>query len=970
MNKTKKLPLFLSTSSLLAYVGYGSWVFSTFKESNEFATKPAREVCYIKNSKRTTRYTSLDYALKIAEGNGVKDEIFVLPQEGTSACQAVQVKESHTLKSGDSLKLPYESETTKPSDFTGSSVIDSSEGNVNTYRRSLVEMVNGSKLTIESGGSLIVGGIFNTKGVTGKYAEIAMDSNSSITCNGTMEVYGYIKEKRSTAKFSSKTDGKEMNENDPGRYVEFGSTGSLTCPLAIKDASSGGVMTSLNESGVCPTNEFNIQSIQTYTTFRYGSKAVVLARMSAAGQTMEKQCGFVGKDGPTSKAEENCVFYLKSGSSLSMEYVPANPGVTNPAPKADYSKYVLNGQISLGSLYLDVTVTTIDTTKYYFPLSYFMNLYIENRGEFILDHQLKIYPGSSLNIKEGGKLSLNSDMIVYTCADLANFDSSSSFYYPVAAIGVDGKLVDNGLFVTSSKGHFGGRVTHTNLGGSSADFSSADATNLIATSTEGTKKVAVNKQATGIFKTSHGFKESLIAPKQIITSAKENETFYWNGKYETTVNVSVQLTKQYDNNVYGYTISYADDANGTNATALSAENSTDIKSYQVSNQKHIRFQTKRTAGIQVDFGDGVRKEIDQSIWYEVGDDDIHVYITPFEGVSVDITTSGNSGSGHVEYTLYESETQNSAFKQVGYNNTGDLKANVIKGRYFKFTTKSAYRYYFTTKPVYKDGVKVGVHGTENSQSSTDKALGNNIVYHADGNYEFKFSWNFKVCIIEGTVIALADGRLKKVEELTNEDILLAFDHGKGEFVSARLFFNYHQNESNIVTAPILDLRFDDGTQIGIHVDHGFFDLTLGKYVYVNKDNYLGFIGHGFVTVDSGKLGKVRLVSGSVSVRTVRVYSPVSVYHLNVITNGLLSITGEIEGWFNYFDYDSSLKYDSAKMDSDIRKYGLYVYDDFKDYIRKEIFDLLPIPYLKVSVGKGLTTKEKIIGVMKKYLSFI
>ena len=969
MNKIKKLPLFLSTSSLLAYIGYGSWVLSSFKESNEFFTKPAREVCYIKNSNGTTRYTSLDYALKIAASNGVKDQIFVLPQDGTSTCQAVQIKESHTIKNGDSLKLPYESETTKPSDFTGSSVIDSSKGNVDAYRRTLVEMINGSKLTIESGGSLIVGGAFNTVGVTGKYAEITLDSNSSIICNGTMEVYGYIKEKASSSKFSSKTDGKEMNENDSGRYVEFGSTGSLTCLLAIKDASSGGVMTSLNESGVCPTNEFNIQSIQTYTTFKYGSKAVALARMSAAGKTMEKQCGFIGKDGPTNKAEENCVFYLKSGSSLSMEYVPANPGVTNPAPKADFSKYVLNGQISLGSLYLDVKVTTIDTTKYYFPLSYLMNLYIENGGEFTLDHQLKIYPGSSLNIKKGGKLSLNSDLVVYTCADLANFDSSSSFYYPVAAIGVDGKLVDNGLFATSSKGHFGGQVIHTNLGGSSADFSLADAANLIATSTEGTKKVAVNKQATGIFKTSHGFKESLIAPKQIVTSAKENETFYWNGKYETTVNISVQLTQQYDNNVYGYTISCADDASGTNAASLSAENSTDIKSYQVSNQKYVRFQTKRIAGIQVDFGDGVRKEIDQSIWYKVGDDDIHVYITPFEGVSVDITTSGNSGAGKVEYTLYESETQNGAFEQVGYNNTGDLQVNVIKGRYFKFTTKSNYGYWFTTKPVLKDGVKVGVHGTENSQLSTDKALGNNIVYYADGNYEFKFSWNF-TCIIEGTTIALANGQTKKVEELTDEDILLAFDHGKGELVSARLFFNYHQNESNIVTAPILNLRFDDGTQIGIHIDHGFFDLTLGKYVYINKNNYMGFIGHDFVTVDCGKLGKTRLVYGSVSIRTVRVYSPVSVYHLNVITNGLLSITGEIEGWFNYFDYGSSLKYDHDKMKEDIGKYGLYVYDDFKDYIRKEIFDMLPIPYLKVSVGKGLTTKEKIIQVMKKYLSFM
>ena len=91
------------------------------------------------------------------------------------------------------------------------------------------------------------------------------------------------------------------------------------------------------------------------------------------------------------------------------------------------------------------------------------------------------------------------------------------------------------------------------------------------------------------------------------------------------------------------------------------------------------------------------------------------------------------------------------------------------------------------------------------------------------------------------------------------------------------------------------------------------------------------------------------------------YSPVSVCHLNIITNGLLSITREIGGWFNYFDYDSYLKYGSAKMDIDIRKYGLYVYDDFKEYIRKEIFGLLPIPYLKGSVGKGLTTKEKIIG---------
>lgn len=960
----------MSASAILSTIGHGSWIFSSLKEGKEFTTKPSRDVCYIKNSKGTTHYTSLDYALKVAANNGINDEIFVIPQDGTTTCQTVQVKESHVIKSGDSLKLPYEGETTKPTEYLGSAIVDNSAGNVNVYRRTLVELINGAKLNVENGGSLIVGGIFNTRGVTGKYAEISLDSNSSITCNGTMEVYGYIKEKKSTAKFSSKTDGDELNKNDAGRYVEFGSTGSLTCPLSIIDASSGGVMTSLNEAGVCPTNEFNVQAIQTFTTFQYGSKAVALARMSAAGQNMEKNCGFIGKDGPTEKAEENCVFYLKPGSSLSMEYVPASVGITKPAANADYVKYVLNGQVSLGSLYLDVTVTTIDTTKYYFPLSYLMNLFVENGGEFVIDHQLKIYPGSSLTIKKGGKLSLNSDLVVYTCLDLANFDSSSSFYYPVASIGVDGKLIDNGIFDVSSKGHFGGQITHTNAGGSNVDFSKVDDSNLAVTSTEGTKKGAVNKQATGVFKTSHGFKESLIAPRQVVKSAKEAETFYWNGKYETTVNVSVELTKTYNNNVYGYTISYADDANGANAAALSAENSTDIKSYQISNQKYIKFATRRTANIQVDFGDGVKRDIDQSIWYEVGGDDIHVYITPYEGVSVNIATSGNSGAGHVEYTLYESESQNGTFEQIGYNTNGSLTVNVIKGRYFKFKTKSSYGYYFTTKPVYKDGVQVGVHGTENSKLSTDKALGNNIVYFADGNYLFEFGWHFETCIVEGTEVLLANGETKKVEELTSDDCLLVFDHEKGKLISSKLFFNYHQNESNLVTAPILTLSFADGVEIGVHVDHGFFDLTLGKYVYINKDNYSQFIGHEFVNVNRTELGKTRLMRGNVSIKTIRVYSPVSVYHLNVIVNGLLSITGEIEGWFNYFDYDESLKYDTGKKDEDIRKYGLYTHDDFKEYIREEIFDLLPIPYLKVSVGKGLTTKEKIIGVMKKYLSFM
>lgn len=227
------------------------------------------------------------------------------------------------------------------------------------------------------------------------------------------------------------------------------------------------------------------------------------------------------------------------------------------------------------------------------------------------------------------------------------------------------------------------------------------------------------------------------------------------------------------------------------------------------------------------------------------------------------------------------------------------------------------------------------------------------------------------CITYGTKVLLADGTEKNVEDLNPNDELLVFDHEHGRLNSSKLFYNYHQNEDNIVTAPILKLSFENGNCIEIHVDHGFYNFSKKQYIYLNKENYERFINDDFVFIDcSGKLCKTRLLKGEVKVKTIRVYSPVSVYHLNIFANRFLTITGEIEGWFNYFECDENFKYDKEKMEHDIKQYGLYEYSDFKEYIREEIFNLLPIPYLKVSVGKGLTTKEKIIQVMKKYLSFM
>ena len=61
-----------------------------------------------------------------------------------------------------------------------------------------------------------------------------------------------------------------------------------------------------------------------------------------------------------------------------------------------------------------------------------------------------------------------------------------------------------------------------------------------------------------------------------------------------------------------------------------------------------------------------------------------------------------------------------------------------------------------------------------------------------------------------------------------------------------------------------------------------------------------------------------------------------------------------------------MKYDEIKMKEDIEKYGLYTYDDFKDYISYEVYSMFPAKYFKVSVGKGYITFEHIIELAKRY----
>ena len=84
---------------------------------------------------------------------------------------------------------------------------------------------------------------------------------------------------------------------------------------------------------------------------------------------------------------------------------------------------------------------------------------------------------------------------------------------------------------------------------------------------------------------------------------------------------------------------------------------------------------------------------------------------------------------------------------------------------------------------------------------------------------------------------------------------------------------------------------------------------------------------------------------------------------NLIADNMLTLSA---GMVNLFEYDENMKYDETLMVQDIEKYGLYTYDDFKDYVSIEVFNAFPFKYYKVAIGKGLYTYEQVLGLIKLY----
>lgn len=225
------------------------------------------------------------------------------------------------------------------------------------------------------------------------------------------------------------------------------------------------------------------------------------------------------------------------------------------------------------------------------------------------------------------------------------------------------------------------------------------------------------------------------------------------------------------------------------------------------------------------------------------------------------------------------------------------------------------------------------------------------------------------CVTPDTLVTLADGTQKRMDEVTYTDLLLVWDFFNGEYTTttAAIIDNHGFDNYTITT-----VNFANGASVNTINGHGFFDVDINRFVLLDENNVADYVGHTFLVQNADGFVETTLESYSVKEEHVESWSILTAEYHNCILNGMLTLTpGQIDGSPEYlmpFAVGDDMKYDAEAMAADVAEYGLYTYEDFAHVITPEQFNALNLQYFKVAVGKGAITYNQIIYLLNLHMN--
>ncbi len=908
------------------------------------------------------------------------------------------------------------------------SFVDKDAKGVASYRKSYLALSN-STITIRSGGGMYIGGLFRTKGLGGNYTEVGLDPNSSITVEGVLYNYGCIKEignvncESHTAKETSRTLGLEeaigldhTNSFDPNRFVKVKSGGTFHGSIAIYDLGGGSTVAGLILAKICPINILDFPTTQTYLSIEQGGTFLAQVRaylnMSGQVQSANETAGIVAPSGSGTAS----LLYLSSGS-VSFEYCPSTPDYT----KDDQSRIHIgiHGQVDLGSLYFDLGVAEVDTSEMFLPLSYKLRISIDSSGILSASNDIKLLGGEVIEIDSGGRFNVGGSFIAYRGNSLSGINDS----YPTTF--EEARIINNGSFVLNPGASFGGSlITRDTSGGATVNLSAVSQEALTAVTVDGVNETQISMTATGMFLNEATMTGETSFFKAGTMVRSDSSGFQcWVGDYLAvyTIRIVPLNPNSYEHPTIGYQV-YSYDANGGSERLLSGETGfvTDMVTQEYSIERGQRFavvsldRAERTyfsahpgAG-SLSFTSGSQYEMNGN--YEVS-------IQAGEGVLVKFSNDRESGSAGSAKTISEGPSSSGPFAtlaSISGNEGAPVELSIRKGHYVTYRWESATwnplkgcsldeRIYIidglmsfedysndidTYYSSHSDFVYEVQESAEANQGSVFNPAGRNILSQP---IQIEDSKTIHVrliydgepddlggdssggdgggCFAEGTIVTMGDGSLRAIEEVSVGDELLSFSHESGEFESRPVMFMSHGERAH---HDVLNLRFDNGTVFRVVYGHTFLNAETRLYDEIRVEDHSRFVGNSYLSVvdTAGGYSLVPTVleEAYVTHEYVAFYNPATMYNLNHVAQGMLALSDDIRGLYNYFELDEGYAYDEEKKAADIEKYGLLTYEEvaFIPNMTEELFDVFNAQYLKVSLGKGLFTFDELVAYVMRW----
>ena len=176
-----------------------------------------------------------------------------------------------------------------------------------------------------------------------------------------------------------------------------------------------------------------------------------------------------------------------------------------------------------------------------------------------------------------------------------------------------------------------------------------------------------------------------------------------------------------------------------------------------------------------------------------------------------------------------------------------------------------------------------------------------------------------VCIARGTLITLADGSHKAIEEISYDDDLLVWDFDNGRMSSAKPAW--------IKQAEVADsynlLTFSDGTQLKTINQHRIFNKDLGKFTYPMTDETP--LGTTTLLADGRE---VQLVDKKVVYEPVEFYNLITANHFNCFASNVLT-SNRFNNLYPIVDF---------KFVKDNRE--LTPYSEYENFVSREWYEKL------------------------------